>query len=318
MTGRFAPSPTGRMHLGNIFTALLAWLSVRSQGGRMLLRIEDLDPQRSRAAYAEQLWRDLGWLGLDWDAEQTPQSRRTEAYRAEFDKLAALGLVYPCYCTRKELRQLAGAPHVDDAGAPYPGTCRHLGPEERHRREAQGRRACLRLRCPEGRFHFQDGLLGGQSFTLEDCGGDFALRRSDGVVAYQLAVALDDALMGITQVVRGRDILMSTPRQLALLRLWGFEPPAYAHIPLLLDGRGERLAKRHQSLGVRELRRQGVPAAEIVGVLALLAGLRPDMRPVAAAELLPDFRLERLPRHDVCLCDLPRIPDWLRPLCLPC
>ena len=139
------------------------------------------------------------------------------------------------------------------------------------------------------------------------------LRRSDGVVAYQLAVALDDALMGITQVVRGRDILTSTPRQLALLRLWGFEPPAYAHIPLLLDGQGERLAKRHQSLGVRELRRQGVTAAEIVGVLARLAGLRPDMRPLAAAELLADFRLEHLPRQDVCLRDLPCVPDWLSP-----
>ncbi len=318
LTGRFAPSPSGRMHLGNVFSALLAWLSVRSRGGRMLLRIEDLDPDRCRPEYAETLKHDLDWLGLDWDAEQTPQSRRTEAYRAEFDKLAALGLVYPCYCTRKELRQLAGAPHVDDAGAPYPGTCRHLGPEERRRREAQGRRACLRLRCPEGRFRFQDALLGEQSFSLEDCGGDFALRRSDGVVAYQLAVALDDALMGITQVVRGRDILASTPRQLALLRLWGFEPPTYAHIPLLLDGQGERLAKRHQSLGVRELRRQGVAAADIVGVLALLAGLRPDMRPLAAAELLADFRLERLPRHDVCLRDLPCVPDWLRPLCLPC
>ena len=223
LTGRFAPSPSGRMHLGNVFYALLAWLSVRSRGGRMLLRIEDLDPDRCRPEYAETLKRDLDWLGLDWDAEQTPQSRRTEAYRAEFDKLAALGLVYPCYCTRKELRQLAGAPHVDDVGAPYPGTCRHLGQEERRLREAQGRRACLRLRCPEGCFHFRDGLLGEQSFTLEDCGGDFALRRSDGVVAYQLAVALDDALMGITQVVRGRDILTSTPRQLALLRLTGAE-----------------------------------------------------------------------------------------------
>lgn len=339
LRGRLAPSPTGYMHLGNAWAFLLAWLAVRSAGGTLVLRMEDIDPQRSRPAYARALVEDLRWLGLDWDegpavdgvipadgsdmTEQGPcgpyfQSARTALYDATLDALDRAGLVYPCYCTRKELRQLAGAPHVDDAGAPYPGTCRHLGPEERHRREAQGRRACLRLRCPEGRFHFQDGLLGGQSFTLEDCGGDFALRRSDGVVAYQLAVALDDALMGITQVVRGRDILMSTPRQLALLRLWGFETPAYAHIPLLLDGRGERLAKRHQSLGVRELRRQGVTAAEIVGVLALLTGLRPDMRPVAAAELLPDFRLERLPRHDVCLCDLPRIPDWLRPLCLPC
>ena len=269
--GRLAPSPTGYMHLGNAWAFLLAWLAVRSAGGTLVLRMEDIDPQRSRPEYARALVEDLRWLGLDWDegpavdgaipdagdmAEEGPcgpyfQSARAALYDATLDAMDRAGLVYPCYCTRKELRQLAGAPHVDDAGAPYPGTCRHLSPEERRQREAQGRRACLRLRCPEGRFHFQDGLLGEQSFTLEDCGGDFALRRSDGVVAYQLAVALDDALMGITQVVRGRDILTSTPRQLALLRLWGFEPPAYAHIPLLLDGQGERLAKRHQSLGVR-------------------------------------------------------------------
>ncbi|WP_301966194.1 tRNA glutamyl-Q(34) synthetase GluQRS [uncultured Desulfovibrio sp.] len=337
--GRLAPSPTGYMHLGNAWAFLLAWLAVRSAGGTLVLRMEDIDPQRSRPEYARALVEDLRWLGLDWDegpavdgaipadgrdmVEQGPcgpyfQSARTTLYAETLDAMGHAGLVYPCYCTRKELRQLAGAPHVDDAGAPYPGTCRHLGPEERRRREAQGRRACLRLCCPEGRFRFQDALLGEQSFSLEDCGGDFALRRSDGVVAYQLAVALDDALMGITQVVRGRDILTSTPRQLALLGLWGFEPPTYAHIPLLLDGQGERLAKRHQSLGVRELRRQGVAAADIVGVLALLAGLRPDMRPLAAAELLADFRLERLPRHDVCLRDLPCVPDWLRPLCLPC
>lgn len=257
--GRLAPSPTGYMHLGNAWAFLLAWLAVRSAGGTLVLRMEDIDPQRSRPEYARALVEDLRWLGLDWDegpavdgaipadgrdmVEQGPcgpyfQSARTTLYAETLDAMGHAGLVYPCYCTRKELRQLA--------------------------------------------------------------------------------VALDDALMGITQVVRGRDILTSTPRQLALLGLWGFEPPTYAHIPLLLDGQGERLAKRHQSLGVRELRRQGVAAADIVGVLALLAGLRPDMRPLAAAELLADFRLERLPRHDVCLRDLPCVPDWLRPLCLPC
>lgn len=334
--GRLAPSPTGHMHLGNAWAFLLAWLAVRREGGTLVLRMEDIDPQRSRPEYARALVEDLRWLGLDWDegpavdgtlppegtdmAERGPcgpyfQSARAPLYAEILRAMEAAGLVYPCYCTRKELRQLAGAPHVDDAGAPYPGTCRDLGPEERRQREAQGRRACLRLRCPAGRFSFRDGLLGEQGLSLEECGGDFALRRSDGVVAYQLAVALDDALMGITQVVRGRDILTSTPRQLALLRLWGFEPPAYTHIPLLLDGQGERLAKRHQSLGVRELRRQGVTAGEIMGVLACLAGLRGDIRPVAAAELLADFAPERLPRHDVRLRDLPRVPDWLRPLC---
>ena len=318
--GRLAPSPTGYMHLGNAWAFLLAWLAVRSAGGTLVLRMEDIDPQRSRPEYARALVEDLRWLGLDWDegpavdgaipdegdmAEQGPcgpyfQSARAALYDATLDAMDRAGLVYPCYCTRKELRQLAGAPHVDDAGAPYPGTCRHLSPEERRQREARGRRACLRLRCPEGRFHFQDGLLGEQSFTLEDCGGDFALRRSDGVVAYQLAVALDDALMGITQVVRGRDILTSTPRQLALLRLWGFEPPAYAHIPLLLDGQGERLAKRHQSLGVRELRRQGVQVSYAMDENQARSG-NPDyivtgtveqawLREVSATELATSMR----------------------------
>ena len=317
---RFAPSPTGYMHLGNAWAFLLAWLAVRSAGGALVLRMEDIDPQRSRPEYARALVEDLRWLGLDWDegpavdgaipdegdmAEQGPcgpyfQSARAALYDATLDAMDRAGLVYPCYCTRKELRQLAGAPHVDDAGAPYPGTCRHLSPEERRQREARGRRACLRLRCPEGRFHFQDGLLGEQSFTLEDCGGDFALRRSDGVVAYQLAVALDDALMGITQVMRGRDILTSTPRQLALLRLWGFEPPAYAHIPLLLDGQGERLAKRHQSLGVRELRRQGVQVSYAMDENQARSG-NPDyivtgtveqawLREVSATELATSMR----------------------------
>ena len=207
LTGRFAPSPSGRMHLGNVFSALLAWLSVRSRGGRMLLRIEDLDPDRCRPEYAETLKRDLDWLGLDWDAEQTPQSRRTEAYRAEFDKLAALGLVYPCYCSRAELHA-ASAPHASDGTVVYAGTCRDLTPEQR---AVKTRAPAWRVRVPDERITVHDGLQGlWQEDLARDC-GDFIIRRSDGVYAYQLAVVTDDADGGVTEIVRGRDLLSSTP-----------------------------------------------------------------------------------------------------------
>ena len=228
--GRLAPSPTGYMHLGNAWAFLLAWLAARSAAGQVVLRIEDIDPQRSRPEYAAALIEDLTWLGLDWDfgpdkpepAANAPlgpfeQSQRGGHYAAAIAEFERAGLTYPCFCTRKELRSLAGAPHVDDAGAPYPGTCRHLSPAQQEAMLAAGRRPCLRLRCPAEPITFTDAVLGEQSYTLADCGGDFALRRSDGVMAYQLAVAVDDALMGINQVVRGRDILISTPRQIALL-----------------------------------------------------------------------------------------------------
>ena len=220
-------------------------------------------------------------------AEPYAQSLRTAVYADALARLEAAGLTYPCFCTRKELRLLAAAPHVDDAGAPYPGICRNLDAKQREALFRAGRKAAVRLRCAEERVDFVDVLLGSQSFCLGECGGDFALRRSDGVVAYQLAVAVDDALMGVNQVVRGRDILSSTPRQIVLLRLLGHAVPSYAHIPLLLDGEGQRLAKRHQSLSLR-----------IVGLLARLAGLNPLGRPVRPAELLPDFALERLPGTD--------------------
>ena len=304
--GRLAPSPTGYAHLGNAWAFLLAWLAARARKGVLILRLEDIDPQRSRPEFAAALLEDLRWLGLDWD--QGPdvggplgpyeQSRRGAAYAEALARLEAAGLTYPCFCTRKELRLLAAAPHVDDAGAPYPGTCRELNAAQREALFRSGRRAAVRLRCPGESVEFEDALLGPQSFRLEECGGDFALRRSDGVVAYQLAVAVDDALMGVNQVVRGRDILPSTPRQIALLRLLGHNAPQYAHIPLLLDGEGRRLAKRHRSLALRSLREQGVTPRRIVGLLSRLAGLNPRGVPVSPAELLPDFALERLPGTD--------------------
>lgn len=220
--GRLAPSPTGFLHLGNAWAFLLAWLACRSKGGSLVLRMEDIDPDRSRPEYADAIIRDLRWLGLDWDegpdaggpAGPYVQSARMGLYADALNRLDRAGHIYPCYCTRKELRTLAGAPHVGDAGAAYPGTCRNLPPERRAELEAAGRRPCIRLRCPSQNYAFEDAVFGPFSMTLEACGGDFALRRSDGVIAYQLAVVVDDGLMGITQVVRGR--ICSSPRRASL------------------------------------------------------------------------------------------------------
>lgn len=308
--GRLAPSPTGYVHLGNAWAFMLAWLAARVQDGQILLRIEDIDPQRSRPEYDAALQEDLRWLGLDWDfgpgmpdaptcSGPFEQSRRGAVYAAALSKLEQAGLTYPCFCSRKELRMLAAAPHIDDVGAPYPGTCRNLTSIQQEALRAAGRRACLRLRCPDGLACFTDKIRGPQCLTFANCGGDFALQRSDGVVAYQLAVAVDDAAMGITQVVRGRDILPSTLRQIALFRLLGYKAPSYAHVPLLLDAHGQRLAKRHQSLTLRSLRAMGISPRRIVGFLGLLAGINPSGKEAAPRDLLPDFDLSHLPQNDI-------------------
>lgn len=306
--GRLAPSPTGHLHLGNAWAFLWAWAACRKQNsrnenppkatGRLLLRMEDIDPERSTPAFAAALMDDLRWLGLDWDAEPLIQSQRSAFYDAALDSLAQQNRLYPCYCTRKELREqlasLAGAPHVDDRGAPYPGTCQHLSPEQRQVKEAAGRRACLRLRTADlPSVDFTDIVCGPQRMTLEACGGDFALRRSDGVYAYQLAVVVDDALSGVNQVVRGNDILVSTPRQIALCRLLGYPQPTYAHLPLLCDENGERLAKRHASLSLCSLRDAGVAPERIIGLLAHKAGFIPTPTPCSPAAVLPAFHLSR-------------------------
>jgi len=239
-TGRFAPSPSGRMHLGNLFSSLLAWLSAKSQGGRMVLRIEDLDAQRCTRTYAERVEADYRALGLFWDeggrsgGPDGPyyQSRRNEQYAAALERLRQKGLVYPCFCTRAQLHA-ASAPHRDDGQTIYPGTCRDLTADEIAARSA-ARAPALRLRVPDREIGFLDGNLGWYAENLErDC-GDFLLRRSDGLWAYQLAVVVDDAAMGITQVVRGSDLLSSTPRQLYLYNLLGLTPPEFYHEPLLL------------------------------------------------------------------------------------
>lgn len=317
--GRLAPSPTGYLHLGNAWTFMLAWLAARAEGGEVLLRIEDIDPQRSRPEYISALMDDIRWLGLDWDygpgvnkrqcdadnqsgLDYYLQSNRTSLYDRALAFLSQSGLTYPCFCSRRELRYLAAAPHMDDIGAPYPGTCRNLSREQLKSFLAQGRKPSLRLRCPEELICFSDVVQGYQCLTLADCGGDFVLQRSDGVIAYQLAVAVDDALMGITQVVRGRDILPSTPRQILLLHLLEGRVPQYAHVPLLLDASGQRLAKRHASLALRNLRTAGASSSDIIGLFAHLAGI--SVQGLATpSKLLRSFALSRLPQGDIRLTD---------------
>ncbi len=316
---RLAPSPTGLLHLGNAWSFLLAWLGARSCGGKVLLRVEDLDPARSKPEFCAALEQDLLWLGLDWDGQPLYQSRRGQLYETALDGLRQRHLAYPCYCTRKELRAayddlqgLAAAPHQPvwgDAGAAYSGACRKLNPAQRAEREAMGRHPAWRLAGPPEPFAFTDLVFGPQSYALAQLGGDFALRRSDGVWAYQLAVCVDDAAMGVNLVVRGQDLLSSTPRQLCLLELMGQEAPRYAHLPLLLDAEGQRLAKRHQSLSLAALRQAGLAPEAVIGFLAHLAGWgHGPCTPRQLAERLqgegglpwahlcrPDIRLEAFP-----------------------
>lgn len=377
--GRLAPSPTGHLHLGNAWAFLLAWLGVRSKNGVLVLRIEDIDPDRSKAGFVEDLLKDLLWLGLDWDEGPMPrngqnatnnsaqslpsislkklsiraaehgktagsswvdasdshtqaaksvetkastpdyvyqesgpyqpyfQSRRLGHYQAFIEYLDAHGLSYPCYCTRKELKELASAPHGpqhDVDGLAYPGLCRNLSAQERLQKERQGKKAALRLRLPpeiNTSFSIIDQVQGERHFTAADLGGDFAIQRSDGVVAYQMAVALDDIAMEINQVVRGRDILHCVPRQAAIYSLLGRQLPQYAHLPLLLDHEGQRLAKRHQSLSLQSLRNCGVKAENVIGYLAFLAGLLAHPRATSALELSNGFNFTALHKEDVLL-----------------
>ena len=312
VTGRFAPSPSGRIHLGNILCCLLAWLSARQKGGRVILRIEDLDIARCPRRYGEQMCRDIQWLGLDWDEGPViggpsgpyEQSRRTALYQAALRRLEAQGLVYPCFCTRAELHA-ASAPHREDGQVVYPGTCRGLTAEQAAERARRtGRAPALRLWVPKEEITFTDGHMGEyREWLPADC-GDFLLRRSDGIFAYQLAVVVDDAAMGVTEVVRGADLLASTPRQLLLYRLLGLEAPAFYHFPLLLGSDGQRLSKRNADAGLDTLGER-YTAPEILGKLAYLAGFNPSAEPRSGESLLEDCAWEKVPRADI------RIPEGL-------
>ncbi|HEV2149236.1 MAG TPA: tRNA glutamyl-Q(34) synthetase GluQRS, partial [Longimicrobiaceae bacterium] len=292
--GRFAPSPTGRLHLGNARTALLAWLHARSAGGRFVMRVEDLDRGRVRPGYMEAQLDDLRWLGLDWDegpdvgGPHAPylQSERRERFAEALGRLEAAGLVYPCYCSRREIAAAASAPHgASDEGPRYAGTCR-----ERPRGAGEvGGPAALRFRVPEGEVRFRDAVMGEVAFDPAAETGDFVVRRRDGVAAYQLAVVVDDAAMGITHVVRGADLLSSTARQLLLYRALGLPAPEWLHVPLMLGPDGERLAKRHGAVSLAELRGEGIAPERVVGWLASTCGLAEPGEHVRPAELVPRF-----------------------------
>lgn len=302
--GRFAPSPSGRMHLGNVLCALLAWLSARAKGGRFLLRIEDLDPDRCPRALADLIEDDLRWLGLDWDAggaasgDAYYQSRRTPVYERCFAALAEKAEIYPCFCSRAALHA-ASAPHLSDGRVLYAGTCYGLPPsavaDQRRRRSP-----AARIHVPDETISFVDGVQGPYTEHLQNECGDFILRRSDGVFAYQLAVTADDGLMGVTEVVRGRDLLGSTARQIWLHRLLGFPPPQYYHIPLLLDHDGRRLSKRDDDLDLGLLRERFTPE-QVTGALAFAAGLADSPAPVRASDLIPGFRWDKVPKTDLYL-----------------
>lgn len=300
MRGRFAPTPSGRMHLGNVFSALVAWLSARAAGGSMVLRIEDLDPRAQHPGVAQTLIEDLAWLGLTWDEGPYWQSERADVYAEALARLDAAGLLYPCFCTRADLRA-ASAPHASDGALVYPGTCRGLSAEEVARRSAV-RPPSVRLRVPDaddpaGTIEFVDQAYGPHRENLaRDC-GDFLVRRSDGVVAYQLAVVVDDALMGVTQVVRGHDLLPSCARQTYVARLLGWEPPRYGHVPLLVAPDGRRLAKRDQDLDLGALRERGVSAERIVGTLAAAAGLADAGCEARPEELVAAFSWDNIAAH---------------------
>jgi len=299
--GRFAPSPSGRMHLGNLMAALLAWLDVRSLGGTMVLRIEDLDPDRCTPWKAAQLMEDLEWLGLDWDEggliPEYMQSRRSHIYAEAFALLEKRGLIYPCYCTRAE-RLAVSAPHRDDGMPIYPGKCANLTTEERQAMEGMGRRPAYRVRVPDQYWEIEDGHMGAYGENLlHDC-GDFIVRRSDGVWAYQLAVVVDDALMGVNRVVRGSDLLSSSPRQAWLHTVLGYEPPQFVHLPLLTDPTGRRLSKRDADLDLSVLRERYTPQ-ELTGRLAVSAGLLEEYCPVTPTELIELFSWDKVPSMDL-------------------
>lgn len=298
VVGRFAPSPSGRMHLGNLWSCLLAWLSAKHDGGEVVLRLEDLDPDRCRQEYCDQVMADLEWLGLSWTGPVVRQSQRTEAYAEAFHRLEQKDLIYPCYCTRAE-RLAASAPHRSDGIALYSGRCRRLTYSEREEL-SKTRRPAWRIAVPEGERTFTDLLQGNYREDLSrDC-GDFILRRSDGVYAYQLAVVVDDAMMGVTQVVRGSDLLDSTPRQLWLQQELSLPHPDYGHVPLLLAPDGRRLAKRDRDLELGQLQEK-YSAQELVGILAHAANLIPEPAPISPEALVPLFDWAKLPKEDLVL-----------------
>ena len=284
--GRFAPTPSGRMHLGNVFAALMAWLSVKSRNGHLVLRMEDLDTQRTSEEFAATLRDDLRWLGLGWDLETEPQSRRSGTYDRYFELLREKDLLYPCYCTRSQLHNV-NAPHLSDGTYVYPGTCRN-------RTDVPGGRApSWRVKVPDRVWSFTDMGQGIHTQNLATDCGDFVVRRADGCYVYQLAVVVDDGEAGVTEVVRGLDLLGNSPRQMYLQELFGFSHPEYGHVPMLLAPDGRRLSKRDRDLDLGELRKR-ITAEGLIGKLAFSAGIIDRDVPISAAELAGEFSWSKL------------------------
>ena len=286
VVGRFAPTPSGRMPLGNVFAALIAWLSVRSRGGEMVLRMEDLDTQRTSADFADILRDDLNWLGLDYDRETAPQSRRSAVYDQYFELLREKRRIYPCYGTRSQLHSV-NAPHLSDGTYVYTGTCRNLQSPPPNRVPA------WRVMVPDKIWTVEDKVQGHYELNLATQCGDMVMRRADGVYVYQLAVTVDDGEAGVTEVVRGMDLLSSAPRQMYLQELFGFPHPEYGHVPMLLAPDGRRLSKRDRDLDLGELRKRITPEA-LLGTLAFASGLIDRNSPISARELAGEFQWDKL------------------------
>jgi glutamyl-tRNA synthetase len=283
--GRFAPSPTGTLHLGNLRTALLAWLFARSQDARFLVRMEDLDTGRVRARFYDEQLHDVAALGLDWDGPVVRQSERQALYDDAIEALRAQDLVYECWCTRAEIREAASAPHGDLPEGFYPGTCLRLSAAEREARRATGRPPALRVRAGAATVGFEDRLAGPVRGVVDD----FVVRRNDGAYAYNLAVVVDDAEQGVGEVVRGADLLDSTPRQLWLGARLGLPAPRHAHVPLMLGPDGARLAKRHGAVTLADRAAQGETADDVRALLAASVGLAEPGEHVSPAELAERF-----------------------------
>ena len=294
ITGRLAPTPSGGLHLGNARTFLIAWLSARTAGGRIVLRIDDLDRARVKPGYVEQAIADLHWLGLDWDGAPVYQSQRGAAYATALQQLQSTGAVYPCVCSRREIEMALHALHAGEEGPIYPSTCRRQPqPSASHRPPA------WRFAVTGAPVEFDDALHGHCRLDVAEQCGDFVVFRNDGIAAYQLATVVDDHFQGVTEVVRGDDLLSSTPRQLLLCRALGLTPPRYVHVPVVLDAGGERMAKRRDSTRLAALREAGLPAAQVVGLLAASCGWAKPGEAVLPAALLPRFDLATLPRQPV-------------------
>lgn len=308
--GRFAPTPSGEMHIGNAWTALLAWLQIRSVSGNFILRMEDIDRPRSNPHLSRQIVDDLYWLGLDWDEGPDiggpygpyTQSERLEYYEEALQVIQAKDRLYSCFCSRSDLLSAARAPHgLASEGPAYPGTCRMLTSEERSLK-AKNKQPSLRFLVEAESIYFHDGIAGDQLFDSSR-NGDFIVKRADGIIAYQLAVVIDDEMMNITNVLRGADLLDSTPRQIQIYHALGLTPPTYAHVPLFIGTDGKRLAKRNRDTSLAAIRSRGIPPEQLVGWLAWIGGLQSSLEPVAPKELIHLYNIGKIPTKPVVITE---------------